>query len=135
MSLTKQEVSRGAVAYLDGDALLKDPLIANGDHGHIGMRPFVCLSTNGDDAVWMLLTTQSSDKRLLLDQWKVPGSEKWMSEAQYLHDARKSFSGPVDSFVASSKKEIPHYPHQRPRISEEGMLAIEREMAKYPRKR
>ncbi|MCE0965632.1 hypothetical protein [Pseudomonas sp. NMI4491_12] len=135
MSLTKQEVSRGAVAILDGDALLKDPLIANGDHGYVGMRPFVCLSTNGDESVWMLLTTVHSEKRLLLDQWKVPGSEKWMSEPQYLNDARKSFSGPTDSFIASSKREFPHYPHQRPSISEEGMLAIEREMAKYSRKR
>lgn len=135
MSLTKQEISRGAVAILDGDALLKDHLVENGDHGRIGKRPFVCLSVDGGHSVWMLLTTQFSDKRLLIDQWKIPGSEKWMSESQYLHDARKSFSGPMDSFIASSKGELPHHPHLRPRVSEDGMLAIELEMGKYLRKR
>lgn len=128
MPLTKQEVSRGVVAILDGNALLNDPLVKNDDHGFIGMRPFICLRVYGDRSVWMLLTTQFRDKRLLLDQWKIPGSEKWMAESQYLNDARKSFSGPSDSFIAASKDERPYFPHKRPGISEDGLLAIEMEM-------
>ncbi|MBS5839511.1 MAG: hypothetical protein KID05_10120 [Pseudomonas sp.] len=131
MALGLSEIQRGAVAILDGDQLVSDPEVLTDNLGPIGARPFVCLQVENGISTWYLLTTQSSPKRLLLDGWKLPGSPVWMRESQYLNDARKPFTGPVNSFVSAGILEIPHQPHCRPAISEAGLAAIEGENLKY----
>ncbi|XVJ46845.1 hypothetical protein ACDZ94_20295 [Pseudomonas sp. UBT] len=131
MPLSSEEIVRGNVAILNGDLLLIDPLVQSGDHGRIGKRPFLCLKSEGGNSRWMLLTTQISPKRLSLDKWKLPGSAKWMSDNQYLHDARKIFIGPNESFMAAALEELPHRPHRRPSLSEDGVVAVELEVEKY----
>lgn len=131
MPLAVAEIIAGNVAILDGDMLIADPDVQNGDHGFIGKRPFLCIDANEEDCSWMLLTTQVNRKRLLLDKWKIPGSVQWMAQPQYLHDARKIFRGPKTSFIGASIGELPHNPHPRPKISDEGVSSVKAEIQKY----
>lgn len=131
MALEISDIKRGAVAILEGDQLVKDPQVTTENLGPIGKRPFVCVQTEDGMSTWFLLTTQHSPKRLLLDGWKLPGSDIWMRESQYLNDARKPFTGPAASFVSAGLQELPHHPHSRPGIKEEGIAAIEREALNY----
>lgn len=130
--LRVEEITSGCVAYLDGDALLADRRVVNGDHGKIGQRrPFVCVRVGERESEWMLLTSQENPKRIDMDAWKVPGSKHWMDTKQYLHDARKTFMGPNQAFADASAGEIEITEHPRPSISEEGMFRIFKEIKRY----
>lgn len=132
MVLRVEEINVGCVSYLDGDGLLADQRVANGDHGKIGQRrPFVCIRVSGEACDWMLLTSQQNPRRIDLDNWKVPGSSHWMKTKQYLHDARKIFSGPKLAFTDASAQEINPSPHPRPSISSGGITKIIAEVLKY----
>lgn len=48
-----------------------------------------------------------------------------------MHGARKAFVGPNSAFLAAAAKELPHQPHNRPRVSDEGVTAFVAEMKKY----
>lgn len=131
LSLELNEIVPGAVAILDGAALCNDPDITTTEGPQAGMRPFVCVKIEGDNSIWLEITTRWSRPRLCLNAWKVPGSDKWMRDDQYLQDARKYFAGPNSSFVAASANELPHQPHHRPSIDNEGVKAIADEIQKY----
>jgi hypothetical protein len=136
MPLGAHEVVVGAVAILDGDALFADQRVDHGwrsDRRSIGFRPFLCVQSFNGQCKWVMLTTQHNPKRLLLDRWKIPGSPKWMSDTQYLGDAREVLSGPLESFISAGRKELTHQPHDRPSISKQGVDAVLREIDKYLR--
>ncbi|MFJ2446777.1 hypothetical protein [Pseudomonas sp. NPDC087626] len=131
MTLGLDEIKPGAVAILDSAALFSDPEITTTEGPQSGMRPFVCVRVEGEDSIWLKITTQWSKPRLCLNAWKVPGSDTWMHDNQYLQDARKHFSGPNSSFITASANELLHQPHDRPSIGEEGVQAISDEIRKY----
>ncbi|MBH3399156.1 hypothetical protein I5S60_06205 [Pseudomonas fluorescens] len=131
MSLGIGEISEGVVAILDGEALVNDPSITTTEIAQVGMRPFVCVRAKDGNSIWLEITTRWSQPRLCLNKWKVPGSDKWMEDDQYLQDARKYFAGPNSSFVAASVKELPHKPHARPSISSDGVEAIGKQIQRY----
>lgn len=131
MPIGAGEVIQGVVAILDGEALVKDPSITTTEVSQIGMRPFVCVRVEDEKSIWLEITSRWSRPRLCLNEWKVPGSQKWMEDDQYLQDARKYFAGPKLSFITASAKELPHQPHPRPSISAEGVEAIANEIRKY----
>lgn len=131
MTIKMNEIVPGAVAILDGAVLCNDPNINTTESLLAGMRPFVCAKVEGNNSIWLEITTRWSKPRLCLNDWKVPGSDKWMHTDQYLQDARKYFKGPNSSFVAASNKEIAHYPHKRPSINNDGVQAIASEIRKY----
>lgn len=135
MPLAAHEIIVGNVAILDGDSLFANTDVDHGprtDKRVIGARPFLCIESDGSLCSWVMLTTQFNPKRLLLDQWKIPGSPKWMSDHQYLCDAREVLRGPVSAFIAAGKDEFPHQPHVRHSVSQNGIDAVLREITKYP---
>nr|WP_314569231.1 hypothetical protein [uncultured Pseudomonas sp.] len=131
MAIGVDEIALGIVAILDGEALVNDPGVTTTEKLQVGMRPFVCVRVDNGHSIWLEITTRWSKPRLCLNEWKVPGSDRWMMDDQYLQDARKHFSGPNSSFVAASAKELPHRPHVRPSINQDGVKAIENEIRKY----
>lgn len=131
MPIESGEIIPGVVAILDGSVLVSDPEVITAVEHQVGMRPFVCVRVEGDNSIWLEVTTRWSKPRLCLNEWKVPGSEKWMNDNQYLQDARYHFSGPKSSFVAASAGERPHQPHVRPSINAAGINAISAEIRKY----
>lgn len=132
--LGQVDILVGAVANLDGDKLMNDPQILGHPWsivGDVGVRPFLCVAVKGTNSEWLEITRQWSKFRLCIDQWKQPGSPKWMSTSQYIMDARQVLSGPSQSFINASSAELPYRPPGRPKIDSAGISRVQQEIIKF----
>jgi hypothetical protein len=132
--LSDAEIVAGAVANLNGDQLLSDGQVAGHTWsivGKVGVRPFLCVRVDGNHSEWLELTRAWSKHRLCIDEWKQPGSTKWMSDSQYVMDARQVLSGPNSSFIQASKDEMTYRPPGRPSLNSQGVERVIEEMANY----
>ncbi len=132
--LTHMDIVAGAVATLHGDQLKNDPLVSGHNwptDGVIGMRPFLCIRSVNGCSEWLELTKQWSRHRLCIDSWKNPGSGQWNTLKSYVNDARRVISGPDDSFISASQKEIPYLAPGRPSICALGVRAVLDKVASY----
>ncbi|WP_312842269.1 hypothetical protein [Stutzerimonas nitrititolerans] len=135
MPLPTDEIRPGIVAILDASVLVSDKNIVYSEPD-VPFRngPFVCLEVKDDQSLWLQLT-KAPDKRGLrlkiTSEWKIDGSKLWQEGDTYIHDARRTFTGPLESFSQAGSKELPHQPHLRPKISPEGVDAALSEIRKF----
>ncbi|MFA8393210.1 hypothetical protein [Burkholderia ubonensis] len=135
MPLLQEEIVPGAVAILDVTVLLAQPGIESAE-ANVRFRtgPFLCVQVKDDKALWINITKQRDTRGLRLelkDEWRLEGSDIWQKEPQFVHDARKSFIAPLQAFVRAGAHELPHQPHKRPCVSNEGVSAVLAELGKY----
>lgn len=135
MPLTADEIEPGIVAIFDAATLSGDKRVQHEDLGtNFRSGPFLCVDVNGGASRWVAITKKSDRRGLRLslnEAWRIDGSELWRTEPQWINDARKPFIGPNEAFVDAAATELPHRPHNRPRISLEGLAAIRAELRKY----
>ena len=135
MPLTADEIEPGIVAILEAATLSDDSRVQHEDLGaNFRSGPFLCVDVKGEVSRWLAITTKAGPRGLRLslsEAWRVDGSEVWHTEPQWINDARKPFIGPNESFVDAAAKELPHRPHNRPRVSLEGLEAVRAEVLKY----
>lgn len=135
MPLTLAEIEPGIVAILDVSVLTADPRVMyDKTAGTFRNGPFVCVQVLGDKSLWVAITSKRDKRGLRLEiqkGWCIDGSQAWRSTTQYVNDARKPFVGSVLAFVSAGQAELPHHPHKRPRVSQDGVTAILQEMKKY----
>jgi hypothetical protein len=135
MPLEEHEIKPGAVAILDAASLNGSPDVTCGDDKHVFRSgPFLCVQVREGRSAWVNLTSQRDARGLRLElrqEWRLEGSDVWRNSAQFVHDARKAFVGPNAAFVTAGANELPHRPHNRPHVSEEGVAATLAEMARY----
>lgn len=135
MPLAIEEIVPGAVAILESGPLLGNPDVSHAaDQGPFRPGPFLCVAVANGKCQWLHLTSRHDDRGLRLEirpEWRLEGSATWRSTPQYIGDARKPFSGPLSCFVDAGANELPHRPHNRPRVSPEGVAAAIAEMGKY----
>lgn len=134
MPLSAEEVIPGAVAILNTTLLMSNKTVQSPTDGSsFRPGPFLCVQVSDGVATWLAITTKDKDglRLELKKEWLLEGSEIWRNESQYINDARKPFRGPVAAFVKAGEAELPHQPHNRPRVSEDGVNAVLREMRKY----
>lgn len=132
--LSDAEIVAGAVANLNGDELLSDGQVTGHTWsivGKVGVRPFLCVRVDGHNSEWLELTRNWSRHRLCIDEWKQPGSPKWMTDTQYVMDARQVLAGPNQSFINASKSELAYRPPGRPSVTSQGVQRVIQEIAKY----
>ena len=137
MPLDLEEIIPGCVAILEAEPLIADPAVSYGDE-QTGFRsgPFLCVHSESGMCTWLYLTTKLDKRGLRLEiktEWRLDGSSMWQESPCYVGDARKPFTGPIDSFVTAAANELPHQPHKRPYVSQDGVAAALQEMAKYGR--
>jgi hypothetical protein len=135
MPLAIEEIVPGAVAILESGPLLGNPAVTHADD-QVPFRPgpFLCVSVAGGKSQWLHLTSRRDDRGLrleILPEWRLEGSSVWRNTPQYISDARKPFSGPLECFVAAGANELPHRPHNRPHVSADGVAAAVAEMGRY----
>jgi hypothetical protein len=135
MPLLLEEVIPGTVAILETQPLLSNHDVRrSGDGLPFRSGPFLCAQVHDGHSTWLSITTRRDPGGLRLElrtEWLLEGSELWRSAPQYVNDARKPFIGPNAAFVLAGANELPHRPHLRPRVSQEGIEAAVAEMAKY----
>lgn len=135
MPLLINEVIPGTVAILETAPLVSDPRVSHPlVHKSFRSGPFLCVSAKNGQSMWLALTTQKDDRGLRLrlrSEWLLEGSEVWRNSIQYVSDARQVYCGPDQSFVVAGANELPHQPHNRPQVSQEGVNAAIAEMRKY----
>lgn len=135
MPLLIEEIVPGVVAILDATILLAQPEIQYAESNNkFRSGPFLCVQVKDGKALWVNITTQKDHRGLRLelkDEWRLDGSETWRGQPQFVHDARKSFIAPLEAFVVAGANELPHQPHKRPRVSNEGVQAVLAELAKF----
>jgi hypothetical protein len=135
MPLDITEIVPGAVAILQPEPLLKDGRVKRAeDQSQFRSGPFLCVAVGNGQCTWLHLTSRKDPRGLRLEikaEWRLEGSEVWRTTPQYVGDARKPYTGPVDAFVAAGVNELPHQPHNRPHVSADGVAAAIAEMAKY----
>ena len=135
MPLLLEEIIPGAVAILDATVLLAQPGIQYAEASvRFRTGPFLCVQVKDGKALWVNITKQKDDRGLrleLYEKWRLEGSDIWQKQPQFVHDARKSFIAPLQAFVEAGARELPHQPHHRPCVSEEGVQAVLAELGKY----
>ena len=135
MPLLKEEIVPGAVAILETAPIFSDRRVSRADdNSPFRTGPFLCVAVREETSMWLTLTTQQDRRglRLLLrPEWLLEGSDIWRGSSQFINDARKPFSGPIDVFVAAGAKELPFTTHKRPHVSADGVAAAVAEMARY----
>ncbi|MBU6957190.1 hypothetical protein KRR23_05475 [Pseudomonas sp. CVAP len=130
MPLGVHEIVAGCVAYLDGEALITDQAVSDPEGvGTIGVRPFLCISTEGGSSKWLTLTTQRSPERVSLWGHQVSGPLAWRTTENFVTDARKVFEGPNTSFIAASNSD--HASNNRPMVTEAGLTLVLNMVAYY----
>ncbi|MBT2294665.1 hypothetical protein [Pseudomonas fluorescens] len=130
MPLGVHEIVAGCVAYLDGEALIADQAVSDPEGvGTIGVRPFLCISTEGGSSKWLTLTTQRSPERVSLWGYQVGGPLAWRTTENFVTDARKVFEGPNTSFIAASNAD--HASNNRPMVTEAGLTLVLDTVAYY----
>ena len=135
MPLLLEEIIPGTVAILETQPLLSSPDVRRSEDD-IPFRsgPFLCVQVRDGQSTWLNITTRRDPRGLRLElriEWLLDGSALWRSAPQYVNDARKPFVGTNTVFVLAGANELPHRPHLRPRVSEEGIAAAVAEMARY----
>ena len=137
MPLDLAEIVPGCVAMLEAEPLIADPAVQyGGEEAGFRSSPFLCVHVENGICTWLYLTTKLDKRGLRLEiksEWRLEGSNVWQQSACYVGDARKPFSGPIESFVVAAANELPHQPHNRPHVSAEGVDAALREIQKYRR--
>ncbi|WP_191487680.1 hypothetical protein [Pseudomonas sp. FEN] len=130
MPLGVHEIVAGCVAYLDGEALIADQAVSDPEGvGTIGIRPFLCISTEGGSSKWLTLTTQRSLERVSLWGYQINGPLTWRTTENFVTDARKVFEGPNTSFIAASHSD--HASNNRPMVSAAGLVLVLNMVAYY----
>lgn len=130
MTLAEDEIEPGAVAYFEADAISRDDRV---DKPVPPSRtgPCVCVQAANGRSVWSPLTTQFRKERLLIAQpWRLEGSQKWQNDNIYLNDGANTYVGPDQAFVDAAKDETPFTVINRPRIADDGVKAIIKEIEK-----
>jgi len=135
MPLLLNEIVPGVVAILEPGKLLNNPAVKRREDA-IPFRsgPFVCVQVRDGQSAWLNISTKKDSRGLRLElrtEWLLDGSEIWRSAPQFVSDARQTFVGPNEAFVAAGANELPHRPHLRPRVSSEAVTAAIAEIKKY----
>lgn len=135
MPLLENEILPGAVAILETQPLFDDPRVLRADdNSPFRSGPFLCVAVNGGRCMWLTLTTQRDHRGLRLQlrsEWLLEGSDVWRRSTQFVNDARKPFTGPLGTFVIAGANELPHQPHNRPKVAAAGVTAAIAEMRRY----
>lgn len=135
MPLLLNEIVPGVVAILEPEKLLNNPAVKRREDA-IPFRsgPFVCVQVRDGQSTWLNISTKKDHRGLRLElrtEWLLDGSEIWRGAPQFVSDARQTFVGPNEAFVAAGVNELPHRPHLRPRVSQEAVAAAIAEIKKY----
>lgn len=135
MPLLLEEITPGIVAILEPEKLLNNPEVQRREDA-ISFRsgPFLCVQVKDGKSTWLNLSTKKDQRGLRLElrtEWLLDGSEIWRSVPQYVSDARQTFVGPNEAFIAAGENELPHRPHLRPKVSADAITAVAAEMKKY----
>ena len=135
MPLLPEEIVLGVVAILEPEKLLSNPnVLRRKDAPSFRSGPFMCVQVSDGKSTWLNISTKKDARGLRLElrtEWLLDGSEIWRSTPQFVSDARQTFVGPNEAFVAAGVNELPHRPHLRPRVSPEAVEAAAAEIKKY----
>ncbi len=129
------EIAPGAVAYLDGEALVSDPRIWQPQPNfNFRAHPFVCLAAEHGRSVWLSLTSRQHGiyRRLPVPpEWRHGGTPGWRLREQYVNNAGNPFCGPDEAFVDAGAGEVLIGGCSRPRIDARGLAAIREAVERY----
>lgn len=131
MTLKKDEINVGVVAYFSTSALKELGLLQEADlENNLGMRPFVCLSASDGKSEWYAITRRKSPfRQKIYESWRLGGSNEWATAPQYFNDLRQGIVSIDADFVAASANER-DFRGNRPKISLQAIPAILTEMKK-----
>jgi len=123
MPLSHEDVKAGVVAYLSAHVLAADHRVrlAPGDDRHVFRDgPWLCVASNGQTAVWLSMTSRQRNdgRRYQIDRSKFQcGPYRFLTTPNFITDLRHPYTGPIESFVAASRIEYPHFSADRPVLS------------------
>jgi hypothetical protein len=132
MPITEEEIVPGAVAYLSLESLrtsgeLKQPALQS----NVRTGPFVCIAVKDNSCAWLEITSRVENRpeRIALQTaWKREGGNRWLTDDQYINDARTPFIGPKRIFAAASKDEHVYNHFLRPQVTDVGVQALLKEV-------